>query len=74
MPPVHDIGSGLLAPHPALTEEPDAATSLGQGADLVTCSADKLLGGPQAVCCWAGPIWFSSFAGTRWPRRCGWTS
>ncbi len=48
VPLVHDIGSGLLAPHPALPEEPDAATSLRQGADLVTCSADKLLGGPQA--------------------------
>jgi len=45
---VHDIGSGLLAPHPLLPAEPDAATSLRQGADLVTASADKLLGGPQA--------------------------
>lgn len=48
VPLVHDIGSGLLRPHPALPDEPDAATSLDQGADLVTASADKLLGGPQA--------------------------
>ncbi|MFZ0875417.1 MAG: L-seryl-tRNA(Sec) selenium transferase, partial [Pseudonocardiaceae bacterium] len=48
MPVVVDIGSGLLAPHPALPEEPDAATTLAQGADLVTASGDKLLGGPQA--------------------------
>ena len=48
VPVVHDIGSGLLRPHPALPDEPDAATSLDQGADLVTASADKLLGGPQA--------------------------
>ncbi|MEO3848326.1 L-seryl-tRNA(Sec) selenium transferase [Streptomyces sp. B8F3] len=48
IPLVHDIGSGLLRPHPALPDEPDAATSLDQGADLVTASADKLLGGPQA--------------------------
>jgi L-seryl-tRNA(Ser) seleniumtransferase len=45
---VHDIGSGLLAPHPLLPAEPDAATSLSDGANLVTASGDKLLGGPQA--------------------------
>ena len=48
MPVVHDIGSGLLAPHPLLPDEPDATTSLRAGAALVTCSGDKLLGGPQA--------------------------
>jgi L-seryl-tRNA(Ser) seleniumtransferase len=45
---VHDIGSGLLAPHPLLPGEPDASTSLKDGAHLVTASGDKLLGGPQA--------------------------
>ncbi|HEX3713209.1 MAG TPA: L-seryl-tRNA(Sec) selenium transferase, partial [Trebonia sp.] len=45
---VHDIGSGLLAPHPLLPDEPDAASSLAHGAQLVTASGDKLLGGPQA--------------------------
>jgi L-seryl-tRNA(Ser) seleniumtransferase len=48
VPLVHDIGSGLLAPHPLLPDEPDAATSLSGGANLVTASGDKLLGGPQA--------------------------
>ncbi|MEO6880611.1 MAG: L-seryl-tRNA(Sec) selenium transferase [Mycobacteriaceae bacterium] len=47
-PVVCDIGSGLLAPHPRLPDEPDAATTLAAGADLVLCSGDKLLGGPQA--------------------------
>jgi L-seryl-tRNA(Ser) seleniumtransferase len=47
-PVVHDIGSGLLAPHPLMPDEPDAATSLRAGASIVTCSGDKLLGGPQA--------------------------
>jgi L-seryl-tRNA(Ser) seleniumtransferase len=46
-PVVVDIGSGLLAPHPLLPDEPDAATALRQGASLVTASGDKLLGGPQ---------------------------
>ncbi|WP_210439384.1 L-seryl-tRNA(Sec) selenium transferase [Nocardioides xinjiangensis] len=46
-PLVVDIGSGLLAPHPRLPDEPDAATTLRAGADLVTASGDKLLGGPQ---------------------------
>ncbi|HEX8497494.1 MAG TPA: L-seryl-tRNA(Sec) selenium transferase [Actinomycetales bacterium] len=48
VPVVVDIGSGLLAPHPLLPDEPDATTALRAGADLVTASGDKLLGGPQA--------------------------
>jgi L-seryl-tRNA(Ser) seleniumtransferase len=47
-PVIVDIGSGLLAPHPLLPDEPDAATALRDGAALVTASGDKLLGGPQA--------------------------
>jgi L-seryl-tRNA(Ser) seleniumtransferase len=47
-PVVFDIGSGLLASHPLLPEEPSAATALRDGAALVTASGDKLLGGPQA--------------------------
>jgi L-seryl-tRNA(Ser) seleniumtransferase len=48
VPVVVDIGSGLLAPHPLLPDEPDAAGVLAAGAALVTASGDKLLGGPQA--------------------------
>ncbi|WP_243699769.1 L-seryl-tRNA(Sec) selenium transferase [Dietzia cinnamea] len=48
VPLVVDIGSGLLTPHPALPDEPDMTTTLAAGADLVTSSGDKLLGGPQA--------------------------
>jgi L-seryl-tRNA(Ser) seleniumtransferase len=48
VPVVADIGSGLLAPHPLLPDEPDAASALTAGAALVTASGDKLLGGPQA--------------------------
>ncbi|GAA4295225.1 L-seryl-tRNA(Sec) selenium transferase [Mycobacterium paraffinicum] len=47
-PLVVDIGSGLLSPHPLLPDEPDATSTLRDGADLVTASGDKLLGGPQA--------------------------
>ncbi|MFJ9821404.1 L-seryl-tRNA(Sec) selenium transferase [Streptomyces sp. NPDC101151] len=47
VPVVVDIGSGLLAPDPALPGEPDADTPLRAGAALVTASGDKLLGGPQ---------------------------
>ncbi|NPC97784.1 L-seryl-tRNA(Sec) selenium transferase [Nocardioides sp. zg-DK7169] len=47
VPVVADIGSGLLAPHPRLPDEPSAAAALREGADLVTASGDKLLGGPQ---------------------------
>jgi L-seryl-tRNA(Ser) seleniumtransferase len=48
VPVVADVGSGLLAPHPLLPDEPDVASALRAGAALVTCSGDKLLGGPQA--------------------------
>lgn len=47
VPVVSDIGSGLLAPHPRLPDEPDAAAHLRAGTGLVTASGDKLLGGPQ---------------------------
>jgi L-seryl-tRNA(Ser) seleniumtransferase len=48
VPVVADVGSGLLAPHPLLPDEPDVTSALRAGADVVTCSGDKLLGGPQA--------------------------
>jgi len=47
---LHDLGSGALLETAAygLAEEPRIQDSLRSGADLVACSADKLLGGPQA--------------------------
>jgi len=50
VPVVHDLGSGLLSPDllPGFPPEPSPAGSLAAGADLVTWSGDKLLGGPQA--------------------------
>ncbi|WP_370891012.1 L-seryl-tRNA(Sec) selenium transferase [Janibacter sp. GXQ6167] len=48
IPLVVDLGSGLLASEPALPDEPDAAGTLTAGADVITASGDKLLGGPQA--------------------------
>jgi L-seryl-tRNA(Ser) seleniumtransferase len=48
MPVVVDVGSGLLRPDPMMPDEPDVSTALRDGAAVVTCSGDKLLGGPQA--------------------------
>jgi L-seryl-tRNA(Ser) seleniumtransferase len=46
---IDDIGSGALGPGrpPGVVGEPTVAEGLASGADLVLCSGDKLLGGPQ---------------------------
>lgn len=45
IPVMYDLGSGAVIP---LDSEPVAEKAVSEGADVITFSADKLLGGPQA--------------------------
>ena len=64
IPVMYDLGSGALVP---LDSEPVAESALSEGVDVISFSADKLLGGPQAGVIvgkkrWVEPMKKDSFA------------
>jgi len=54
IPVMDDLGAGALV---ALPPEPVISDSLKAGADLLTCSGDKLIGGPQSGIILGRRIW-----------------
>jgi L-seryl-tRNA(Ser) seleniumtransferase len=54
VPVMDDLGAGAIV---AMPPEPEIGASLDAGADVVTCSGDKLIGGPQAGILLGQRVW-----------------
>ena len=73
VPVMEDLGSGAMVDMRAfgVPGETGLCDSLRAGASLVTCSGDKLFGGPQAGWSRGGRIWSRGYASIRCSAPCG---
>ena len=75
VPVMEDLGSGALVDlsHYGLPREPVVSERITAGADVVTFSGDKILGGPQSGLIVGNQTWIGQIAGNPLHRavRCG---
>ena len=73
---IDDVGAGPLVDFSrfGFEKEPTLQESVQTGADLVTCSADKLIGVSQGGIILGRAEWIQAVRKNPWRGSCGWIS